>query len=237
MNALEITNVSLSLDRRPVLEQVSLTIPAGSFFGLVGGNGAGKTTLLKCILDLGRPDQGAIAILGVPSTLNAARQGVAYLPERFLPPPYLTSEEFLSSLLRLHGAPVTRKGLEEALIGLDMDPAALRKPIRALSKGMTQKLGLAGCLKSGKPILLLDEPTSGLDPMARSLLKNQLLRLKEQGATVFINTHILSDVERLCDAMAILHQGRVRFHGSPAACLERFGGPSLEEAYLQAVAG
>ncbi|MBF0428797.1 MAG: ABC transporter ATP-binding protein [Magnetococcales bacterium] len=235
LNALEITAASKRFGRQTVLDQITLSVPKGTFFGLVGGNGAGKTTLIKCILDLCRPDEGEIRLFDTPATQNAARRELAYLPERFLPPSHLNGQEFLTFMLRLHGATRDKPTLNEALRALDMDPDALKKPIRTLSKGMTQKLGLASCLLSGKGLLLLDEPTSGLDPLARALLKRQLLQRKEQGLTLFINTHILTDVENLCDAMAILHHGSLRFVGSPTECRKRFGGLSLEESYLNVI--
>lgn len=235
LNVLEIQELSKRFGPHTVLDRVSLSVGQATFFGLVGGNGAGKTTLIQCLLDLCRPDGGAIQLFGLPTTRHAARRQVAYLPERFLPPAHLDGREFLVYMLRLHGAPPSVTQMEEAVASLDMDPAALGKPIRTLSKGMTQKLGLASCLLSGKELLLLDEPSSGLDPLARALLKRQLLHRKQQGLTLFINTHILTDVENLCDAMAILHQGKVLFVGSPNACREQFGGDSLEESYLNVV--
>ncbi len=235
MNALNLSVLSKRFAAQTVLDQVSLTIAPSTFFGLVGGNGAGKTTLIKCILDLCRPDSGTIQLFGTPSTEVTARRKVAYLPERFSPPGHLKGREFLSYMLRLHGIKATQHQLETAILSLDMQPDALNKPIHTLSKGMTQKLGLVSCLLSGKALWLLDEPTSGLDPLARTLLKQQLQHHKRQGTTLFINTHILTDVENLCDAMAILHHGKLLFIGTPAACRAQFGGDSLEAAYLNVV--
>ncbi|MBF0626793.1 MAG: ABC transporter ATP-binding protein [Magnetococcales bacterium] len=218
-----------------VLDRINFSVRNGSFFGLAGGNGAGKTTLIKSMLDLCRLDSGEILLRGVPTTEVAARREIAYLPERFLPPGHLTGREFLTFILRLHGAKPDPQAMEAQLVALDMDPGALRKPVRALSKGMTQKLGLASCLLSGKRLWLLDEPTSGLDPLARALLKQQLRQHQEQGVTLFINTHLLADVDDLCDAMAILHHGKLLFCGAPSECREQFGGHSLEESYLRAV--
>ncbi|MBF0152820.1 MAG: ABC transporter ATP-binding protein [Magnetococcales bacterium] len=237
LNALDVIEAHKRLGRHTILDRVSVAVRQATFFGLVGGNGAGKTTLIRCILDLCRLDHGEIRLFGVPAVQHTARCRVAYLPERFLPPAQLSGREFVACVLRLHGVTVTHHRIEETLYALDMEPSALSRPIRTLSKGMTQKLGLAGCLLSDKELLLLDEPTSGLDPLARALLKCQLLRRKEQGLTLFINTHILTDVENLCDAMAILHHGRLLFVGSPSSCREQFGGDSLEESYLNVVRG
>ncbi|NGZ07729.1 MAG: ABC transporter ATP-binding protein [Magnetococcales bacterium] len=234
VNAIDIVEVSKRFGPTTVLDRVNLLVQNGSFFGLVGGNGAGKTTLVKAVLNLNRPDQGTIHIQGIAAHEVAARNGIAYLPERFLPPGDLTGREFLTFMLRLHGVTPRLEIMAETLLSLDMNPDALRKPIRALSKGMTQKLGLASCLMSTKPIWILDEPTSGLDPLARALLKKELH--KQRGKiTLFINTHLLVDVAELCDAMAILHHGQLLFHGAPTECRTRFGGHSLEESYLYAV--
>ena len=108
---------------------------------------------------------------------------------------------------------------------LDLEASALDKPTARLSKGMVQKLGLAACLLSGKRLLVMDEPMSGLDPRTRIYLQRHLLELKRQGYTCFFSTHLLADVEKLCDRMAILHQGKIRYAGSPAACRRHFKYP------------
>jgi ABC-2 type transport system ATP-binding protein len=123
------------------------------------------------------------------------------------------------------------------LAALDLDPDALTKPVRALSKGMAQKLGLAAVLLSGKALYVLDEPMSGLDPRARALLKQHLLAQRHSGVqTLFFSTHLLPDVETLCDRMIILHAGIPRFIGTPAECCAAYDAPDLETAYLRCVA-
>ena len=153
----------------------------GEFFGLVGVNGAGKTTLIKCLLDFCDADGGAIEIFGVPHRDTAARARLAYLPERFNPPFYLTGRDFLQYMLGLHRAPYDDDRVARMFGALDLEPAALDRPARAYSKGMTQKLGLAACLLSGKELYVLDEPTGGLDPKARALLKSELRRCARAG--------------------------------------------------------
>ena len=214
---------------------VSLDVEEGAFFALVGMNGAGKTTLLKSLLDFCAVDGGDIRIAGQPHRDTRARAGLAFLPERFSPPYYLTGREFLRYLLALHQRIRGTDEVLSALAALDLDAAALDKPVRAYSKGMTQKLGLAAAFLSGKKLLVLDEPMSGLDPKARALVKRYLQRLKTEGATLFFSTHMLPDVEELCDRMAILHRGEVRFAGSPGECRQRFGASTLEEAYLNCI--
>ena len=234
--AIEVKAVSKRFDTQVAMEDLDLEILPGEFFGLVGGNGAGKTTLIKCILEFCQLDGGTIRLFGMDRSLVQARAPLSYLPERFNPPHFLTGREFLRTMAQLYGNGWDNAAAEETSIALDMEPSALDKPIRALSKGMTQKLGLAACLLSGKALLLLDEPMSGLDPQARILLKRHLLHLQQaSGTTVLFNTHLLADVAEICDRMGILHRGRLRFVGTPDACLAQYGGTSLEEAYLRVI--
>jgi ABC-2 type transport system ATP-binding protein len=118
---------------------------------------------------------------------------------------------------------------------LDLDPSALSKSVRDYSKGMAQKLGLAACFLSGKSLFVLDEPMSGLDPKARLLVKRHLRACRSEGRTIFISTHMLSDVEELCDRMGILHAGKLRFVGSPLECRDAYAAETLEEAYLSCI--
>ncbi len=121
------------------------------------------------------------------------------------------------------------------LAALDLDPIALTKPVRTLSKGMTQKLGMAGILLTNKPLFILDEPMSGLDPKARAMLKNKLMTLKASGATVFFTSHQLIDVEELADRMAILHKGKIRFCGTPTELQNQTDSSNLEAAFLKTI--
>ncbi|MBF0582685.1 MAG: ABC transporter ATP-binding protein [Magnetococcales bacterium] len=234
--AIAVTGVCKAFDSQIALDGVELEIMPGEFFGLVGGNGAGKTTLIKCILDFCQLDQGTIHLFGLNHRLVQARAPLSYLPERFNPPHFLSGREFLRTMAKFYGNPWHDTAAEELAVALDMEPSAWDKPIRALSKGMTQKLGLAASLLSGKALLLLDEPMSGLDPQARILLKRRLLHLKQSaGTTLFFNTHLLADVAEICDRMGILHRGRLHFVGTPTTCLTQYGGASLEEAYLRCI--
>jgi ABC-2 type transport system ATP-binding protein len=235
--ALEFRAVAKRLGGRPVLDGVDLLVPAGSCFALVGANGAGKTTCIRSLLDFCAVDAGAIRLFGQDHQRGAARARLAYLPERFLPPHHLTGVEYLAYHARLHGAPAGCDAPRRAAAAVDLDPEALGRPARSYSKGMAQKLGLAACLGSRKDLLVLDEPMSGLDPGARVHVKRRLAALRGAGRTLFFSTHVLADVQALCDAMAILHAGRVRFTGTPSQCLARFGGADLEEAYLHCIEG
>ena len=219
-----------------MLQGVDLELQAGECFGLVGVNGAGKTSLIKCMLDFCALDGGSIDIYGQPHSRPASRLPLGYLPERFTPPYYLTGADFIRYLLTLQGLAYDPDAVGAMLAALDLDPAALKRTVRSYSKGMTQKLGLAACLLARKPLYVLDEPMSGLDPKARALLKQQLRQLHQAGSTVFLTSHMLADVDELCDRMAILHEGRVRFAGSPAECRSRYGADNLEQAFLACIA-
>jgi len=230
--ALCFANVAKSFTGVTALAGISLNVRPGEFFGLVGENGAGKTTLIKCMLDFCAVDSGSIGIFGVPHTETAARSRVAFLPERFNPPFYLTGQDFLRYMLKLHGAPYDKARVTRMFDGLDLDLSALTRPARAFSKGMTQKLGLAACLLSGKDLYVFDEPTSGLDPRARALLKRELHGLRQAQRTVFLTSHALADVAEMCDRMAILHNGAVRFVGTPRELVLKFSAGDLEQAFL-----
>jgi len=220
----------------PALNRFSLEVRRGEFFGLVGVNGAGKTTLIKCLLDFCDADAGAIDIFSVPHSATAARARLAYLPERFNPPFYLTGRDFLRYMLKLYRAPYDEGEVGRVFGALDLELSALDRPARSYSKGMTQKLGLTACLLSGKDLYVLDEPTGGLDPKARALLKGQLAALKRAGRTVFFTSHALADVAELCDRMAVLHAGQLRFAGTPQELAGRYGAPDLERAFLTCIA-
>jgi len=233
--ALQFRNVTKSYPHQLALSDLNLSVHAGEFFGLVGVNGAGKTTLIKSLLDFCDIDSGSVEIFGIDHRQAEARARLAYLPERFLPPYYLTGRDFLQFMARLHRVALDEAHMAQMLATLDLDVSALAKPVRDYSKGMAQKLGLAACFLSGKDLLVLDEPMSGLDPKARALLKNYLQKLKVQGKTLFFSTHMLHDVEALCDRIAILHGGNVRFVGSPQECCAQFGAENLEQAYLNCI--
>ncbi|HKA44642.1 MAG TPA: ABC transporter ATP-binding protein [Burkholderiales bacterium] len=234
--ALRFERVGKSYAGVAALTEFSLEVPRGEFLALVGVNGAGKTTLIKCLLDFCDPDQGRIEIFGTSHRETSARTRLAYLPERFNPPHYLTGRDFLQYMLQLFRAPYDDNRVASTFKALDLDPAALTRSARTYSKGMTQKLGIAACLLSGKGLYVLDEPSGGLDPKARALLKNELRVLRRNGNTVFFTSHALADAAELCDRMAVLHDGRLLFAGTPDELVQSCGGPDLEHAFLRCIA-
>ena len=236
--AIHFSDVAKRYGAAVALTGVSLRVAEGECIALAGVNGAGKTTLLKCMLDLLAVDSGAIEIFGVPHTTTSARSPVTFLPERFVPPYYLMGRDFLTYMAKLDGAAFDAARVIALLDALDLDIAALDKPVRSLSKGMTQKLGLAACLLSDKRLYILDEPLSGLDPRARARVKAQIVALKQAGKTVFFSAHALADIEDLADTMAVLHNSRLQFHGTPAALRARYahaGAVDLEGAFLRCI--
>lgn len=233
--AITISELGKKYGEQDVLLSVSLEVHSGEFLGLVGINGAGKTTLIKCLLDFIQFDGGTIEICGTDSRQTGARENLVFLPEKFIPPYYLSGRDFLEYTHRLHRVTYNHSDVEKMMDILDFEPRYLDKPVGQMSKGMSQKMGLAACLLSRKELLVLDEPMSGLDPRARAYLKRHLLELKEQGRTLFFSTHMLADVEALCDRVAILHQGKLGFIGSPAECCEQFKADDFEEAYLRCI--
>jgi len=236
-DAIDFCALSKRYGAQHALRSVSFQVPASSTFGLVGLNGAGKTTLIKCLLDFVAPDDGEVRIFGLPAKQAASRNRLAYLSERFIPPPHLTGLEYLEMMATLYDVKATQQILECAAAAVDLDPPLLRRLTRAYSKGMGQKLGLAGLLMSERPLLILDEPMSGLDPRARAMLKAALRAARARGATVFFTSHALTDIDELCDSCAVLHQGSVAYTGTAASLRAQSGAATLEEAFLHLIDG
>jgi len=230
--AIECQGLFQSYSGKPVLQDVSLNLAAGDFFGLVGMNGSGKTTLIKTILDLTACEAGSIKIFGKPHREVSAREHIAYLPDRFTPPSYLRCQDFLSYMLAMHNTRYDESLIRKIFVELELDTDVLKTSVVNLSKGMTQKLGLISCLLSGKKMLILDEPMSGLDPRARVLFKQQLKKLKMQGVSLFFSSHALADVEEIADTMSVLHQGKVLYSGTHTEFSGTYQGETLEQAYM-----
>jgi ABC-2 type transport system ATP-binding protein len=198
-----------------VLDRLDLDVEQGEIFGFLGHNGAGKTTTLKLLMGLLVPTAGTALMLGRPIEDVAVRQHVGFLPESPYFYEYLTAEEFLTfygQLFGLGGAPLAGK-VGELLETVGLAPAR-RLQLRKFSKGMLQRIGLAQALINDPQLVMLDEPMSGLDPIGRRDVRDIILRLREAGKTVFFSTHILPDVEMICDRVGILVQGRLRAVGA-----------------------
>jgi ABC-2 type transport system ATP-binding protein len=236
-DAIDFNRVSKRFGEQPALRSVSFTVPTGSIFGLVGLNGAGKTTLIKCLLDFTFPDSGDIRIFSLPATDALARGPLAYLPERFIPPSYLTGREYLQMMSRLYGVAPQGQRIEAAVAAIDLDPEYLAKRVSSYSKGSGQKLGIAAVLLSERNLLVLDEPMSGLDPRARACLKTEIKIAHRRGATVLFSSHSLADIEELCDSFTLLHEGGIRYIGGAVELRARTGANTLDAAFLKAIEG
>ncbi|HEY9659406.1 MAG TPA: ABC transporter ATP-binding protein [Allocoleopsis sp.] len=199
------------------LQNCTLQVYQGETFGLLGQNGAGKTTLLKILLGIVRPTAGQAMLLGKPLGDRAVKQRVGYLPENPYFYDYLTGWEFLRYAAGVFGIPseVQQKRITELLelVGLAQS-AARKKQLRQYSKGMLQRIGMAQALINDPDVVFLDEPMSGLDPMGRYQIREIIQSLKAQGKTIFFNSHVLSDVEKICDRVAILARGEILCIGS-----------------------
>jgi len=233
--ALHVQSLSKRYGRFDALHGASLEVASGEAFGLVGANGAGKTTLIKCLLDLCAFDAGEVRIFGVAARRPEARRRLAYVPERLSPPHYLRGAEFLRMMLELGGARYDPARAQAMLDALELERGALAQAVRKLSKGMTQKLGLAACFLLERDLYVLDEPMSGLDPAARVAVKAVLRRLGAEGRTLFFTSHVLIDVEELCSAIAVLDHGKIRYRGSPAELCSRYGESRLENAFMRCI--
>ncbi len=229
------SRVSKKFGPLSVLSSIDFALPAGTFLGLAGLNGAGKTTLIKCLLDFCGLDGGSIQLYGIDHKRPRARERLAFLPERFIPPYFLTGREFVRLMLRFSSRPYDEAAVRAAFTDLDLEPAGLERPVRAYSKGMTQKLGLAACFLSQRDFYVLDEPMGGLDPKARARVKAILRRLQSEGRTVLLTSHSLADIEEICDHMLVLHKGVFAFSGPPAALREQYGGAGLEDSFLKCI--
>jgi ABC-2 type transport system ATP-binding protein len=194
--------------RRPVLRGIDLELEPGETLAYLGHNGAGKTTTVKAILGLINPDAGEVSVFGHSAGDPQGLAKVGYLPENPYFYDHLSGREFLALIADLHGLParVARRRIDEVLAMVGMQKNATRR-MRNCSRGMLQRLGLAQALVNQPELLILDEPLSGLDPVGRHQVRNILAQLKGRGTTIFMSSHILSDVESLADRAAILKDG------------------------------
>jgi ABC-2 type transport system ATP-binding protein len=192
------------------LDGVSLDVPTGEIFGLLGPNGAGKTTLVKILLGLVHPTDGQAHLFDTPVQRPEARQRVGFLPENHRFPGFLTAEQTLRVYGRLADVPAAARAsrIDDLLKQVGLAERRDTK-VKTFSKGMLQRLGLAQALLNDPDLLFLDEPTAGVDPVGRRAIRDLVLELRDNGATIFLNSHLLSEVEKVCTQIAILRDGAV----------------------------
>jgi len=207
-------SIGLRMKKVEAVRGVSLTVSAGEVFGFLGPNGAGKTTTIKMAMGLIRPTQGSIQLFGGSPDRLEARARVGYLPEHPYFYDYLKPTEILDFYARLFGLSASeRKSRIDRLLDRVGLGHARNRTLRKFSKGMLQRVGIAQSLINDPDLLVLDEPLSGLDPIGRKEIRDLLVELRHDGKTIFFSSHILSDIEMLCDKVAIVHQGRIQSIG------------------------
>ena len=219
MNTVEVTGLCKTFRafrrRTQALSDVSLTVAPGTIFGLLGRNGAGKTTLVKILMGMTYPTSGNARLLGEPLSARGRRR-VGYLPEQMRLPEYMKAESFLRYMGKLnHVSDADLAKKIPTLLDLVELADARKKLLKEYSKGMGQRLGLAQALLNDPDLLFLDEPTEGLDPLGRKQVRDLLITLRASGRTIFLNSHLLSEIELVCDQVAIIDKGRVVRTGHP----------------------
>ena len=213
--AIELAGVVKTYGRTTALDGLDLTVGRGELLGLLGPNGAGKTTTVKLLLGLARPTAGTGRVLSAPLGDRATRRTIGYLPELFRYQPWLHAREVLALHAELARIPAAarRRAIDEALDRVGLSDRA-DDAVSGFSKGMQQRLGLGVALLGEPELILLDEPTSALDPVGRTDVRAIVRSARDRGATVILNSHLLTEVERVCDRVVILHHGRVVAAGS-----------------------
>lgn len=216
-NLTKVYTSAFSRNAVKALDNLNLTVEAGEIFGLLGPNGAGKTTLVKVLLSVVHPSAGEASLFGMPAHLPRARKNIGFLPENHRFPEFLTPDQMLTLYGRLSGVSAKKsKSLIPELLEMVNMTEWRHVKIKKFSKGMMQRVGIAQALMNDPELIFLDEPTDGVDPIGRREIRDVLLVLKDQGKTIFLNSHLLSEVEQTCSTVAILNKGKKIREGSVA---------------------
>jgi ABC-2 type transport system ATP-binding protein len=233
---IELNTVNKRYDTLLAVENVSFSVKSGEYFALLGPNGAGKTTIVKMLLDFTRPTSGNLSLNGLPSTNAACRTAVGYLSENLHIPPYLSGWQYLqrcAELLEMNRSDAMNqcKRIIE-LIGMQ---GREDTKVKTYSKGMIQRFGLGAVLIGNPKLLILDEPTAGLDPIGIREVRQLLESLKHQGMTILLNSHMLSEVEKICDTVAIINRGKLLVKDKISTIVK--DGDTLEDVFVRLVKG
>jgi len=235
--ALSVSAISYSVGRLDILRSLDLQLDEHRFYAIAGVNGAGKSTLIKLVLDLIQPTSGGeIRIFGQDNRDRACREKLVYLPEKFDVKKNISGRQYLQFISDVYRQSLPDGEFERLAGRFDFPPGRLDDRVGAYSKGMVQKLGLVSCFMLKCPLIILDEPLSGLDPRARFRFKQVMREERERGRTVLYSTHMLADAEDLCDQFGILHDGEMKYQGTPDDCMRSYGETSLEAAYMRCIA-
>jgi ABC-2 type transport system ATP-binding protein len=240
VSAIEIRDLQKTYNGFHAVDGLSITVPQRCFFGFLGPNGAGKTTTIKMLMGLAQPDAGSIAVLGLPlpeKSLEVRRQ-IGLVPDDSLLFDYLTGLEYLEFIGRLYGIarPQAKERGGELLALFELDENK-RKLIGEYSKGMRKRIAMAAALIHRPSLFLMDEPFEGVDAVGARLMKDILLEQVRHGATVFLTSHVLEVVERLCDRVAIIHRGKIVVEGTMEDLRQQSagGGSTLEDIFVNTV--
>jgi ABC-2 type transport system ATP-binding protein len=231
-SVIKISKLTKDYGKTKVLKSISLEIKKGEVLGFLGPNGAGKTTTLKTIVGLVKPTSGVIKIDGLDSADINSHRSIGYMPEDPYFYEYLSAEEFLKFIADLQQIPNDQPEIDKLLKTVGLEKVR-KQHIREYSKGMRQRLGIAQALVGDPKILLLDEPLDGLDPIGRQEVKEILLDLKKRGKTILISSHILADIEELCDKVVIINEGKIIDSGSISKFLPK--NSSLEKEFVKII--
>jgi ABC-2 type transport system ATP-binding protein len=236
--ALEVHDLVKIYGSKAAVDGLNLTVPRRCFFGFLGPNGAGKTTTIKMLIGLAPPTSGGIRLLGMPMPEQAVeiKRKIGLVPDESLLFDRLTGAEYLEFVGRMYGLsrPVARERARELLVLFELD-AGHRKLIAEYSRGMRKRIAMGAALIHKPELFLLDEPFEGVDAVGARLMKDLLLGLVQQGATIFLTSHVLEVVERLCDRVAIIHDGKLVLESDMADL--RHGAESLEDIFVRMVGG
>lgn len=233
---IELTAATKRYGSLTAVDNVSFSVKTGEYFALLGPNGAGKTTIVKMLLDFTRPTSGSLSLNGLPSTDAASRTAVGYLAENHHIPPHLSGWQYLrrcAELLNVSRSEATDQCTRIVeLVGMQ---GREYTKVGTYSKGMVQRFGLGAALMGNPHLLILDEPTAGLDPIGIREIRQLLESLKQQGMTVFLNSHLLSEVEKICDTVAIINRGKLLVKDTISALVK--DRDTLEDVFVRLVKG
>ncbi len=233
---IELKSVTKRYGSLAAVDNVSFSVAAGEYFALLGPNGAGKTTIVKMLLDFTLPTSGSLSLNGISSTNAAGRAAVGYLPENHHIPPNLSGWQYMQRCAELldMNRPDAREQCER-IVGLIGMQGREHDKANTYSKGMVQRFGFGAALIGNPKLLILDEPTSGLDPIGIREIRQLLESLKSRGMTILLNSHLLSEVEKICDNVAIINRGKLMVKDKIASLVKE--GDTLENVFVKFVKG